>query len=436
MGIGFLSDLDRMTLLLRYRGFRTFRASGAWRVALNQSHSEELAVICLRHTQLQFRLLVGSANRAGSIDAINLASEGRSILAHLTADTERLQRAGVFRKVDADAVMAELRITRDNLKRLEHAASVSMPAATAERVRASGVIARLDDLIPITEVVPHVTTQRLTNMFQQAMQSADPAFAGTLDAIFRAGPHGADAWRILAGALENRLFRRDGSYAWKVAMNTLSQFVGELCAQSHPWYRSLVSDLSATIEANGLIAREVFGSSLLGGREFRDAMLLAEVIPAAAGRIGRAGLVVRLESRQAFTAYEAGRTAEVAQAASWMRPQGTVDQQIGSILREEQALARPGALLRTPDGLTYELVGVPDQIRFQVLARPYRLPAAEVTRLSQTAVRSLGTRGAAAYTSSTFEIVTPFASEQIRSAMGPTLGEVIAGLKRARSGGP
>ncbi|GGN46604.1 hypothetical protein GCM10010109_81910 [Actinoplanes campanulatus] len=341
----------------------------------------------LEHMRVENQLLMGSlpliAEQAG---------EYRAILGRLADDVRRIPA------LRSEEVLASIARTQEDLEAIVRRAATPGASLVTSALRGAA-----------TEI-PAVSSSTFTWLVRAASLEADPVMHARLTRLFRAGPLGDASWTRLATAIESS----GGTFN-----ATLGQ-TSELLAIAHPGYRQTIGHAGGLIEDLGMRPVEFFGDSWIvkAGREnqplkFRDGGLLAVREPASVDRIGEAGIVTSLESKQAatrleaLTADDAARRAAGAKLSKYDPSLEARRQQISAARRTEESIAE-GDILMTSTGEFYHLRPVPPSLIRNVVSRPYLMGGVDV--------RAITANGR-----NVVQVTTPFNSEFLRPYIGRLL---------------
>ncbi|MBW6440117.1 hypothetical protein KZ829_40975 [Actinoplanes hulinensis] len=384
-----MTGLDELAVMALAGGARTERLArvSAWGRGLRAMNAGALTR-ALEHMRVENELFMGSlpliADRAG---------EHRAVLARLAADVRRIPA------LRSEEVLASIARTQKDLEAIVRRAATPGASLVSSVLRGAA-----------TEI-PAVSSSTFTWLVRAASLEADAVMHARLTRLFRAGPLGDAAWIRLATAIEG-----GGGRTFDMALGQVS----ELLAIAHPGYRQTIGHASGLIGDLGMRPVEFFGDSWIvkAGREsrplrFRDGGLLAVREPASVDRIGEAGIVTSLESKQAATRLEALTVDDAARRAAGKKLSKydpsleARRQQISAARRTEESIAE-GDILMTSTGEFYHLRPVPQSLIRNVVSRPYLMSGVDV--------RAITANGR-----NVVQVTTPFNSEFLRPYIGRLL---------------
>ncbi|NGO76341.1 hypothetical protein G6045_11815 [Streptomyces sp. YC504] len=391
--------------------FTGMRLAGAWERALSSNAGGEVLQMVMVHSGIRMDMF------RCSLDLI--ADQGprqRKLLVSLTAEIEQLRAAKALSSADAGHMIKDLEASGRELAALESRAT-ARPARLRNVVSPAVATAARKTLGPMSEV-------KLTGLMAELSFATDPEFHAALSRVFAAGPLGEKAcWSRIAYAVERGFAERKGRNLFNEVLGVMSELIGA----SQDGYRHVIRSKSRDIVELGMHPVEIIGECWLMKADgsglplsFRDGLLLAVNTPATPfRRVGEAGLVVALESRQATTAAETG--IELARAESEFiqsrKLASTLQQQFRAPERAREAI-EAGDLLLTPDGSLYQLRPVPVGLKRNVLVRPQALPEAELSKLLE-ATATVGE-----HPGDVIQVATPFSSAELRAHLGPLLRDL------------
>ncbi|MEU2289051.1 hypothetical protein ABZ614_45485 [Streptomyces sp. NPDC013178] len=394
------------------RAFRGVRMAGAWERGLGGPAGEALVEMVVRHSAIRTDML------RCSLDLIaDQAPRQRMVLADFAADIERLRAARTLSGTDARLMIRDLETSGRELAALERQAG-ARPTRLRNVVSPSVAAAARATLGPMTEA-------KLTEVVSEVSLVTDAEFHEALSRAFAAGPLGErECWARIAHVIERGFVPRKAGNLFNEVLGVTSELVGA----SQDGYRRIILSKSRDIVELGMEPVEIIGECWLMKADgsglplsFRDGLLLAVNTPSTPfKRIGEAGLVVAMESRQATTAAETGikllrEESEFLQSRKLAK---TIGQQFRAPERAREAI-EAGDLLLTPDGSLYRLRPVPSALRRTVLIRPQILPAQELEQL----LKATATVGE--HPGDVIQVVSPFASKRLREHTGPMLRRLI-----------